>query len=150
MGDDWIEYGERIRSPWEAKFWAYYWRREMLSQVFIKVRRSHYNRVMDISDLNEFYARADDFISKAQFDIEHIMKGVKTGKPPADFLIALKGLMNSKQRDADKAQRIMELINQFAAKSGLDGQTEKFFKKPWDRTRQDLGVRGKGGNSNED
>ena len=151
MGEDWIEYGERIRSPWEAKFWAYYWRREFLSQFYIKVRRSHHNRTVDIQELHDFYARAEDFVSKATYDMEHIMRGEMVGNPPRDYMTVLRGLMAGPQKDATKAGRIMDLINLFAAKSGLDGQTEKFYKKPWDRTRQELGVkRGKSGDSNDD
>jgi hypothetical protein len=149
MGDDWIEYGERIRSPWEAKFWAYYWRREFLSQIFIKVRQSHHNKTTDLQALHTFYARAEDLVSKAEYDMGRIMKGVKAGTPQQDYLTLLQGLLRSRPVNADKAARIMGLINLFAAKSGLDGETERFHKQPWDRVRTELGVHKRGGNDNK-
>lgn len=141
--DSFIQYGERIRSPWEAKFFAYYWRLEMLSQAYIKVRRNHYNRTTNTAALCDFYSRAEEFFSKSEPDIEKIMGGVKVGKPPGEFVNILRGLLLTKDMSSENAQRIMNYINRFAAVSGITGQTEKYHKKPFDMIREKMDVKPK-------
>ena len=140
MSDDFIQYGERIRSPWEAKFWAYYWRREFLSQAYIKVRVSYHNKTIDRAALNKFYALAEDIYSRAEQDMTKIMKGEKVGTPPQDYLVIMEDLLN-KPPTAENAKRLMNYLNLFAAKSGLDGETEKYFKNPWGKVRASLAVK---------
>lgn len=139
--DSFIQYGERIRSPWEAKFFAYYWRLEILSQSYIKLRKNHYNRTVNMAALCEFYARAEEFFSKAEPDMESIMKGIKVGKPKNEFTKVLRGLLLTTTMSTESAQRIMKYINMFAAKSGITGQTEKYHKKPFDKIREGMGVK---------
>jgi len=142
--DDFIQYGERIRSPWEAKFWAYYWRFELLSQAYVKVRKSFYNNAVDKGAICDFYARADDIFSQAETDIKAIMKDEKAGTPEQDFHKVLKSLFLNERRNPENAKKIYDLLNRFASKSGIRGQTERFHMKPWDRVRESLGVKPNG------
>lgn len=133
MDEDFIQYGERIRSPWEAKFWSLYYRLETISSYYTTLRFSWHNgKQVNATALYHFYASADDFYSRAKIDIDKMMKKEDSKR--------LAGLFSLK-KDATNAKTIMDLLNDFANKSGLSGSSEKFFKQPFDKIRASLGVK---------